>query len=250
MAVKIYIIESLGANDRLTGKEIYEDLLRWESERNYDIYTSFENVTSKEKFISHTNKIFLDLNKDDEVIFQLEMHGDGDKSGIFLSNGELILWKELLPIFSNVKSKCNVFHLFMATCFGNYVGKLLLNGNFPFDSFTGTEFEISENQIIEDYSQIYSYFFQEKDLYKAIEKIESLGIYAQVKTKDSQTLIGVVLNHTLETFGNLLPLEELSLLITKLFGIDFGRKITNPHQNITNHKFYEIITDFFQKNVK
>lgn len=228
MAVKIYIIESLGANDRLTGKEIYEDLLRWESERNCNVYTSFQNVTSKEKFISHINEIFLDLNKDDEVILQLEMHGS-DK-GIGISNEELILWEELLPILNNIKSKCNIFHLFMATCFGNYVGQLLLNGNFPFDSFTGTKFKISENQIIEDYSQIYSYFFQEKDLYRAIEKIESLGLYSQIKTKDTRFLIKeFLIPLILEKYKDA-PFEELSQIITKMFGIDSGELSSIYHK--------------------
>lgn len=247
MAVKIYVIESLNEPDRFTGKEIYQDLLRWESEKNRNIHTSYKDIISKNDFFSWLSKIHTGLNKDDEVILQLEMHGDANKSGIILSNGELICWGELLPIFNTIKRTCSVFHLFMATCFGNYIGQLLLGGTFPFTSFTGTESEINENQIIEDYTQIYSHFFREGSLYKAVEKIESLRSDSQIKTKDSQTLIECLLLSIIETHIRNTPLKELSQIISKMFGINFEENANEEFREITMDYFIQVITDFFQK---
>ena len=247
MAVKIYVIESLNEPDRFTGKEIYQDLLRWESEKNSNIHTSYKDIISKNEFFSWLNKILTDLNKDDDVILQLEMHGDANKSGIILSNGELIHWGELLLIFNTIKRTCSVFHLFMATCFGNYVGQLLLGGTLPFTSFTGTESEINENQIIEDYTQIYSHFFQEGSLYKAVEKMDSQGSESQIKTKDSQALIEYLLNFIIEKHIHNTPLKELSQIISIMFGISFEEDTSEDSREITMEHFIKVITNFFQK---
>ena len=119
---RIYIIESLRCNDRKTGTELYDDLLRWKQITHPDFEAVLKTPTTRDEFISLFDSILEDcVNKGIAPIIHFEIHGSSDHSGLVLTSGEFISWEmlcqKLRPINHQLK---NELFLTMGVCHGCY----------------------------------------------------------------------------------------------------------------------------------
>ena len=119
---RIYIIESLRGNDRKTGTELYDDLLRWKQITHPDFEAVLKTPTTRDEFISLFDSIMEDCVKNGIApIIHFEIHGSSDHSGLVLTSGEFISWEmlcqKLRPINHQLK---NELFLTMGVCHGCY----------------------------------------------------------------------------------------------------------------------------------
>lgn len=119
---RIYIIESLGSNDRKTGTELYDDLLRWKGITYPDFEAVLKTPTTKNEFISLFDSILDDcVNNGVSPIIHFEIHGASNQSGLVLTSGEFVSWDilcdKLRPINHLLK---NGLFITMGVCHGCY----------------------------------------------------------------------------------------------------------------------------------
>jgi hypothetical protein len=94
---KVYVIESLDEKtEKLTGKELYEDLLRWKEFQIKDFKSEYIPVADRKDFFKILETIKDECTtKGQYPILHFEIHGSSDKSGLVLKSKELITWQEL-----------------------------------------------------------------------------------------------------------------------------------------------------------
>lgn len=119
---RIYIVESLKSDDRKTGTELYNDLLRWKGVLHPDFEAVLKTPTTMNEFMSLFDSILDDcINNGIAPIIHFEIHGDSNQSGLVLSSGELVNWdalcEKLRPINHQLK---NGLFITMGVCHGCY----------------------------------------------------------------------------------------------------------------------------------
>lgn len=174
---KVYVIESLDPKeDKLTGQELYEDLLRRKTYQIKDFKTELFQVESKEDFFEKLEHI-----KNESItegyypILHFEIHGSADKTGLVLKSNELITWEELATDLRelNIIIENNLF-ITMAVCFGAFIMNLIkVNESAPFWGVIGSFEEIYEYDLIIRYNEFYTEFLESFDLNKAVEKLHN-----------------------------------------------------------------------------
>lgn len=127
--VKIYIIESPGSLDILDNRK--EGYALSEILKLAEIKNKYYNVVDRNTFTECLNRIFNDIKATGQdlggIILHLSMHGNN--TGIGLTNGEFIYWKEFYAIFDDLNLRLgyiilpnNVrvskFDIYMSSCEG------------------------------------------------------------------------------------------------------------------------------------
>lgn len=73
---KIYVIESLPADDRQTGRELYDDLLRYESIKYPQLSVEYRSIVDKSAWDVLMEEIAMDcVQNGNQVILHIEIHG-------------------------------------------------------------------------------------------------------------------------------------------------------------------------------
>ena len=112
----ICIIQSLGENDRKTGKMLYGNLkLDLDVELyNLKLHLMGVEVNTKEEFFSRLNQIKEETIQGMRPLIHMEIHGHDNKKGLVLASGEFISWEDLIPHLTviNYLSKNNFLLLF------------------------------------------------------------------------------------------------------------------------------------------
>ena len=173
---KIYVLESLDENEeQLTGKELYDDLLRW---KEYEFAGKFKaeliQIHDKIDFFKQLNKIKIEcIDLKYYPILHLEIHGSNDTSGLILKSGELVKWAELYDILSDINLEIgNNLFLTLAVCHGAYLMQLIsLNKPAPFYGFIGSFDEIGIEDLLIRYNEFYKEFLSSFKLDLAFEKL-------------------------------------------------------------------------------
>ncbi len=103
---KVYVIESLDSEEeKLTGQELYNDLLRWKEYQVKDFKSDLIQVSNKSEFKAALDRIKEECTtKGFYPIIHFEVHGSEDKSGLILNSGELIKWSELYKDLIEINS--------------------------------------------------------------------------------------------------------------------------------------------------
>jgi len=154
---KIYVIESLFADDEKSGQILHNDIIRRKIEQlNSGIYHELILVNSKNEFF----RVFDHIRQ--EVIYKLvnpiihfEMHGC--QNGFVLNSDELIEWKELQMrlLELNLLTKNNLF-LSLATCYGGYIHKVISPRTWtPFWGYVGPLDEVDEKQVMAGFQEFF-----------------------------------------------------------------------------------------------
>lgn len=169
---RIYIIESLQHGDVLTGTNLHNDLLRFQSLKHPD----FESILKTPRDKKEWNDLFVEIEKDcrenrNAPIIHFEVHGSFDKKGLVLTSKELITWEELYfnlaPINQILR---NELFITMAVCHGSFfLMSSYINRQTAFQGIVGSFDEISESDLVIRYEAFYRELFSSFDLNKAYE---------------------------------------------------------------------------------
>ncbi|THF53143.1 hypothetical protein E6C50_02760 [Flavobacterium supellecticarium] len=164
---KIYVIESLDKDEQKTGKDLYDDILRWRqmsSDNKFTCeYKPINNKVEYETLIAHIEK---ECEKGIFPILHFEIHGLSNKSGLVLNNNETITYSKLTEDLSkiNIKIGNNLF-LTLAVCHGAYLlGAVKINKPAPFLGFIGSFETINNDDILYRYTGFYNEFLTSFDL--------------------------------------------------------------------------------------
>lgn len=165
---KIYVIESLGSNEK-TGQELYNSVIRW-FEDHRGIRTEFNQVENKEELISVLEQIASDCNSNElNPLIHLEIHGLNDKSGLALVE-DSISWGELAFYLRKINKASNWnLNLTMAVFYGNYfLGSLSPTEPSPVAGFVGSFEEIFEHDFVPRFDEFYTKLRETLNLDEAI----------------------------------------------------------------------------------
>lgn len=203
MVNKIYIIESLRTDDALTGKELYDDVIkRYVRFNKKDIYHNYSNPHSKIEFLDKLKMILSKTNDDDEIIIHIEAHGSNEE--IQFGNYELLKWTELENYLIEINLKCkNKLHLNLATCYGMHIAeKITLKRTAPFKSYISALRKLSPNEIIQDNSIFYKEIIETQDVFKSYINFCKQKPKTHLRIKDIETGMKVILEIQISRFAN------------------------------------------------
>lgn len=175
---KIYVIESLPADDRQTGKELYDDLLRYESIKYPQLSVEYRSIVDKSAWDVLMEEIAMDcVQNGNQVILHLEIHGAENGSGLVLANRDYLSYDSIRPQFVriNIATGCNSF-LTLAVCKGLYVTSInRLSQPMPFCGLLGAYDKITESDLAIRFNEFYDELFDSFELAKAYKRLMSVN---------------------------------------------------------------------------
>lgn len=167
---KIFVIESLQEDDKKTGTNLYNDLIRYQfpfDSKLYEVmdsgdwYGAIEDIKSKVK-------------PGDVVFLHLEAHGNGKGTAIILTNGEELSFRKIGDDFICINRiiGCNLF-VTLAVCHGLF---LIMDSisleRMPFCGLIGSLQAISESDLEVRYYEFYRSYSESKDIELAMEELK------------------------------------------------------------------------------
>ncbi|MBD5217647.1 MAG: hypothetical protein HDS73_04045 [Bacteroidales bacterium] len=159
----IQIIQSLDDEDRKTGTELYNDLLRWQPYKHDALSVS---PVSEVNTLAEFRATLADIATEREaigvgMILHLEMHGADDKSGVVLNSRERMTWQELGDALREINiATHNNLMVTMATCYGGYlIQNISIDRQAPMYFMLGSMREEYEDDLLEAYTVCYQTLF-------------------------------------------------------------------------------------------
>jgi hypothetical protein len=172
---KVYVIESLDdSKEKLTGKELYDDLLRWKEYQIADFKAEYISVDNKTDFLKTLETIKDDCTtKGHYPILHFEIHGSSDTTGLVLKSGELVTWNELYQDLVAINSIIgNNLFITLAVCHGGFIMQLIkIENPAPYWGFIGSFEEIKVSDLLIRYNEFYDVFLRSFDLNEAVKKL-------------------------------------------------------------------------------
>lgn len=171
---RIIVIQSLQSPYKETGRDLYDDILRYKEYLNNDCFSEFYSVENKQEFVDTIKSITDSLIDGDVITLHFETHGS--ERGVSLNSNEILSWEEFDDVVRPINVKtCNLLVISMAMCFG---GALLSHidpeQRAPYLCFIGSHREVSEEEIIEGYHKLYENYTSPLDIYKAFSSLTSI----------------------------------------------------------------------------
>jgi len=184
----IIIIESLLVNERLTGREMYDDCIKRLIDFHQKPFThKYHSVNSKNQLTEllkyyQINASYLNGG----LLLHFEMHGANNLTGLVLSDGSLINWKELIELFRPINIIiCNKLFITMATCYGRHLYKgVELYQKSPYSGYISASTAIYPSEIVDKYSILFEKLIECGNLVEAyleMKKSESNFYYKDSK---------------------------------------------------------------------
>lgn len=180
---RIFIIESLGSDDRKTGTELYNDLLKWKQITHPDFEAVLKTPSSRDEFISLFDSILDDcVNNGIAPIIHFEIHGASDQSGLVLSSGELVTWdilcEKLRPINHQLR---NGLFITMGVCHGCYfISKDVVDKPSIFQGIVASFDILYDFSIYIQFYAFYEELFTSFDFNLAYEKLIKANHYTSI----------------------------------------------------------------------
>lgn len=175
---KIYVIESLPSGDRKTGKELYDDLLRYQMIKHPKLTAEYKPISSSDEWDCLMNEVAVDCEQNgNQPILHLEIHGEATGQGLVFENGDYVSYNNIRPqlVRINVASQCNLF-LTLAVCKGLYMTSTNhLNQPMPFCGLLGAYDIIFENDLAIRFNEFYDELFDSFELAKAYKRLLSVN---------------------------------------------------------------------------
>lgn len=168
---KIYVVESL-QDERQTGKELYDDIIKRRSYCHSDLATEYVQVLSLEDWVNIIKRIKQET-KDNQVIpiLHFELHGSSNHDGLVLANKDLIPWSNFVSDMRciNIETQNNLL-ITMGICFGmDILYYTLLEEPSPFFGIIGSLYALQNDDIYISYSEFYDEFLQSFDITKSLQ---------------------------------------------------------------------------------
>lgn len=171
---KVYVIESLSSGDRKTGKELFDDLLRYQVIKYPQLSVEYKPVSTRAGWDALMVEIAMDCEQNgNQPILHIEIHGEDKGHGLILENGDYLDYNEIRPqlVRINTASRCNLF-LTLAVCKGLYITSTNhLNKPMPFCGLMGAYDDIFEYDLAIRFNEFYDELFSSFDLAKAYKRL-------------------------------------------------------------------------------
>jgi hypothetical protein len=169
---KIYVIESLGKDEQKTGKELYDDIIRWrQMSSNNKFQCEYKSINNKIEYKTLIAEIEKECKNGIFPILHFELHGFSDKSGLALNSNEPITYLELTEDLSKINTIIgNNLFLTLAVCHGAYlIGAIKIHNPAPYLSFIGSFETINDGDILYRYSEFYNEFLMNFNLFSSLK---------------------------------------------------------------------------------
>lgn len=242
----IVIIESL-IDERLTGKEIYDDCIRPRIDFQKRPFThKYYSITSKQELIELIKYYTINAAyMNGGLLFHFEIHGDAELRGLVTSDRTLISWKELVEIFRPINIvTCNKLFITMATCYGRY----LYRGvdpykKSPYSGYISASKAVYPTEIIEKFLILFEKLIEGGNLVEAyleMEKTESNFYY-----KDSKTTFEEAYSSTYEKLVKNEEFKKQFIKESKEIAIQAGQPV--PNDEIAEEMHKEALETIYHK---
>lgn len=175
---KIIVIQSLSIGEIQTGENLYNDLLRWESEKNPKLLSEFIPVNSKIQLISTFARIKNDIiTNGNSPFIHFEIHGSDKKDGLVLNSGELVSWIELADCCREINLiSQNNLTVSLATCYGAHIyGALHLSKPTPFWAFIAPWEEVETGDAEVSFYAFFETFLKGLQLHEAVKALNEFN---------------------------------------------------------------------------
>lgn len=237
--IGIAIIQSLGADERQTGKELYESTLKYISfSKNY-LENDFFDIENKEDFFYTINKIIFTAKNEKKFYFlHFEIHGN--ENGIELKNGDFINWKQLLePLRElNILYK-NQLSIYLAICHGSSIIRAINpTDRSPFAFIIGSFSEIYNFDILNGFEKFYTIFFENFKIELAYEEMK------KICEKSNFTII--TSNYVIDTLLEMVAKSNEKEKLLKILNDTFDNN--TKHENKSFIEIKEKIIQAFEEH--
>lgn len=208
---KIYVIESLSIDDRLTGSELFEDIIvrRLYSDPN----TSAEliKIDRKNDFKAAFESIYKDV-INENVLPYIHFESHGNKNGLVLSSNEQVdfdlLMSMLLKI--NLASKNNLF-ISISACWGGHIQfQIDIRKPIPIRGFIGPMDTVFEKDLLTNFTRFFDVLLLTDDFEKAINAL-NLVSSVQFHHLNAEAFYELVTKSQIEKYGSEDKYNELLL---------------------------------------
>lgn len=168
--LKVYIIESLKDGDKLTGTNLYHDLISYKlpfSSRLYD------HIIDEGDWYGTMEDIYDNVQYGDNVFLHLEIHGKEDGTGIELKKGDKILFDRMCDDFRRINKKigCNLY-VTLAVCHGLFlITGLVPLKEMPFVGMIGSQETIYVPDLEIRYYEFYNTFIDFNNIEFAMDEL-------------------------------------------------------------------------------
>lgn len=165
----IIVIESLKPNERKTGKELYEDRIKWKAILRDDMFVEYYDVYSRMDFIE-TLHIINNKMKEGEV-FTLHLETHGNDEGVYLASGDLILWDEFYDLIRPINIKMgHLLLIVMAMCRGGaLVSKLDITKRAPYKAFIAAFKNVTFDEVSRGFEAFYEKYYGLLNVFDSFE---------------------------------------------------------------------------------
>lgn len=168
---KIYVIESL-LNERQTGKELYDDIIKRRSYCHSDLVTEYVQVLSLKDWGCTIERITQEVRDNHAIpILHLELHGCNNHDGLVLADRNLISWSNFVSDMRciNIEIQNNLL-ITMGICSGmDILYYTSLEDPSPFFGIIGSLYALQNDDIYIRYSDFYDEFLQSFDITKSLQ---------------------------------------------------------------------------------
>ncbi len=187
-SVKVFVLESLEDGDRLTGTNLYHDLIGYKLPLASKLY---DNIIDEGDWYKAIEDIKENVQLGDVVFIHMEIHGNSLGSGIVLKNGAEVLFNRICDDFRGINKRigCNLY-VTLAVCHGLFlITGLVPLKEMPFCGIIGSQEEIKVKDLELRYYEFYKSFLEFNDIGFAMEELQKANTgypssYKYVKPED------------------------------------------------------------------
>ncbi len=221
----IIVIQSIPKGQLQTGTQLYEDLLRYKSIMDGNIFCELINVVDKNDFEVALSQIFSKLEEGDILTIHIEAHGSDD--GIALSSGEIVKWKEFYDLIRPINIAIgHLLFIVMAMCSSiAMISNINIEERAPYRAFICTTREMYPDELYEGFLSFYEKFCNLLDVFGAMTALQN-----EIRDENGHSPFQLlsaesVFDETLSTTRNIddLCIKRLNLLGLPLTSENIGK---------------------------
>lgn len=189
----LWMIESLGGDDRKTGRQLYQDVWEPSCDASPVLSRQFHSVSDSGGFNNILRNVLVSAKGGKYPLLHIECHGS--KDGLVLSNGDVLTWKELTPLIKNINVACGVnLCVIFAACYGFEAMWLAGYGGFdraPFYSIVAPNKKIGDLTLEKAFAAFYRVLLNSNDIGTALKECNNqiTGKKLHIKIIDAEHLL-------------------------------------------------------------
>lgn len=190
---RIYIVQSLGKDDRKTGQELYEDIIKRRVSQS--LQAEIRDISSKQELVEYLLFIRSNIVNGSIPFIHFETHGF--KDGICLKNGEDVRWAEILPYIKAINLACknNLFISLAACKGGNIQFCVKIHEPCPFRGFIGPMEDVDQMDVLASFNEFFNILMLKEDFDLAIQALNTSSGNVVYHHMNSESFFDAVLEY-------------------------------------------------------